>query len=87
MSSAYGTPTVANNIVFAPSLDNNGTVFFLDSNNGNVLFKYETGIEIAGGVVIDNGNLYIPSGTKYPGAGQSSQGSLTVLGLKSNRTC
>jgi hypothetical protein len=60
-----GPVSVANNVVYWPSLDPNGRLLFVDARTGQLLGNFITGIPIgslAGGAAIVDGSVYVGSG-------------------------
>ncbi len=57
---SMGPVTVANGVVYAPSMS--GLVYALDAHSGNVLWSYDTGASVNGGAAVVNGTVYWGSG-------------------------
>jgi polyvinyl alcohol dehydrogenase (cytochrome) len=57
---ALGPVTVANGVVYAPSMS--GFVYALDAHSRNVLWSYNTGASVNGGAAIVSGTVYWGSG-------------------------
>uniref|UniRef100_A0A803N051 Pyrrolo-quinoline quinone repeat domain-containing protein n=2 Tax=Chenopodium quinoa TaxID=63459 RepID=A0A803N051_CHEQI len=66
---SFGPVTVANGVVFAGSYDKQGNIYAMDAKNGAVLWSYETGSEVYGGVSVGDGCVYVANG--YWTAGKS----------------
>jgi len=54
--------TVANGIVFYPSMDVRGTLFMLDARTGKLLRSLETGATTGCGPSVVKGKVYVGSG-------------------------
>nr|KYP69291.1 hypothetical protein KK1_008480 [Cajanus cajan] len=61
-STAYGPVSVANEVVFAGSADRNGYIYAIDAKSGKILWSYETGASVYGGMSISNGCMYVGHG-------------------------
>ncbi len=59
-SLALGPLTVANGVVYAPSMS--GFVYALDATSGAILWSYDTGASVNGGAAVVNGSVYWGSG-------------------------
>ncbi|XP_010690063.2 uncharacterized protein LOC104903677 [Beta vulgaris subsp. vulgaris] len=66
---SFGPVTVANGVVFAGSYDKQGNIYAIDANTGVILWSYETGSEVYGGVSVGDGCIYVANG--YWTAGKS----------------
>lgn len=71
--------TVANNIVFYPSMDLDGTLFMLDARTGKLLSSVKTGMTTGCGPSVVNGKVYIGSGYSNFGLGKSGAPDLQRL--------
>ncbi|KAL5722671.1 hypothetical protein ACHQM5_006162 [Ranunculus cassubicifolius] len=79
-SSAGGPVTVANGVLFAGSDDAKGSIYAIDVKNGNILWSYETGSTVHGGMSVSNGCIYVGNGYKVNiGASNPSYTSGTSL--------
>ncbi|KAK6155114.1 hypothetical protein DH2020_009362 [Rehmannia glutinosa] len=54
--------TVANGVLFAGSMHRTGPVYAVDAENGEILWSYETGASVYGGVSVSKGCIYVGSG-------------------------
>lgn len=54
--------TVANGVVFAGSTYRTGPVYAIDAENGEILWSYETGATVYGGLSVSKGCVYVGSG-------------------------
>ncbi|KAH6830291.1 hypothetical protein C2S53_000260 [Perilla frutescens var. hirtella] len=54
--------TVANGVVFAGSTYRTGPVYAMDGENGEIVWSYETGATVYGGVSVSKGCVYVGSG-------------------------
>eukprot|EP00884_Botryococcus_braunii_P020101 jgi/Botrbrau1/6775/Bobra.0057s0011.1 len=64
-ASNIGPVSVANNVVYWPSLDPQGKLIFVDARTGQLLGSFSTGVPIGslgGGASIYNGSVYVGSG-------------------------
>lgn len=61
-SSANGPVSVANEVVFAGSMDKLGHIYALNAKNGKIVWSYETGANVYGGMSISNGCIYVGHG-------------------------
>jgi outer membrane protein assembly factor BamB len=64
-ATANGPVSVANGIVFAGSTNVNGTIYAINGKNGEILWSYETGSTIYGGISISNGCIYFGNGYNF----------------------
>lgn len=62
--------TVANGVVYYPSMDAAGTLFYLDALTGRQLGAFETGATCGCGPSVLNGRLYVGNGYINFGLGQ-----------------
>ncbi len=63
-ASVNGPVVVVNGVVFAGSMDTDGTMLALEASSGNVLWKYKSGATVYGGPAIVDGVVYWGNG--YP---------------------
>ncbi|XP_074289712.1 uncharacterized protein LOC141614982 [Silene latifolia] len=64
-ASSNGPVTVANGIVFAGSTNGKtGPVYAMDAKRGNILWSFETGATVFGGVSVSDGCVYLGNGYK-----------------------
>uniref|UniRef100_A0A803MEZ3 Pyrrolo-quinoline quinone repeat domain-containing protein n=1 Tax=Chenopodium quinoa TaxID=63459 RepID=A0A803MEZ3_CHEQI len=64
-ASTQGPVTVANGVVFAGSTNNvTGPIYAIDAKVGNILWSYDTGATIYGGVSVSDGCIYVGHGYK-----------------------
>ncbi|WJX58740.1 hypothetical protein P8452_44161 [Trifolium repens] len=61
-SAAIGPVSVANDVVFVGSTDRLGHVYAIDARNGKILWSYETGATVYGGMSINKGCIYVGHG-------------------------
>lgn len=61
---AHGPVTVANGALFAWSVFANGPIYTMDTNTGKILWSYNTGSTVYGGVPVGYGCIYLGNG--YP---------------------
>lgn len=72
--------TVANGVVFYPSMDAAGKIFFLDAKTGRLLGSYATGATNACGPSIVDSTIYTANGYQNFGLGALGQ-TFTALAL------
>jgi len=63
-ATANGPVTVANGVVFAGSVDSKGPVYAMNAETGNVVWSYETGSSVEGGMSVSDGCIYVGNGYK-----------------------
>ncbi|TYH76073.1 hypothetical protein ES332_D04G060900v1 [Gossypium tomentosum] len=63
-SRVSGPVTIANGVLFASSTDKQGPVYAIDAKNGRILWSYETGATVYGGMSVSNGCIYVGNGYK-----------------------
>ncbi|KAE8695615.1 putative WRKY transcription factor 72-like [Hibiscus syriacus] len=63
-SMATGPVTVANGVVFAGSTYKQGPIYAIDAENGRILWSYETGATVYGGMSVNDGCVYVCNGYK-----------------------
>lgn len=56
--------SVANGVVFGGSAYATGPVYAIDARSGKILWSYETGASVYGGVSVSNGCIYVGHGYK-----------------------
>ncbi|KAJ1443722.1 Quinoprotein alcohol dehydrogenase-like superfamily [Sesbania bispinosa] len=61
-TTASGPVSVANDVVFAGSTDRMGSIYAINGNNGKILWSYEIGASVYGGMSVSNGCIYIGNG-------------------------
>ncbi|KAL1360792.1 hypothetical protein AAHE18_04G203500 [Arachis hypogaea] len=61
-SSSIGPVSVANDVVFAGSVDKQGSIYAMNANNGKILWSYKTGASVYGGMSISKGCIYVGHG-------------------------
>jgi outer membrane protein assembly factor BamB len=61
-SAAIGPVSVANDVVFVGSTDRLGHIYAIDARNGKILWSYETGATVYGGMSINKGCIYVGHG-------------------------
>lgn len=59
-----GPVTTANGVLFAGSTHASGPIYAMDVGTGNILWSYDTGATVYGGVSVSDGCIYAGSG--YP---------------------
>lgn len=63
-ATAPGPVTVANGVLFAGSTHRQGPIYAMDTKTGRILWSYDTGATIYGGVSVSNGCIYLGNGYK-----------------------
>ncbi|KAL1173337.1 hypothetical protein V6Z11_A05G405800 [Gossypium hirsutum] len=63
-SRVSGPVTIANGVLFAGSTDKQGPIYAIDAKNGRILWSYETGATVYGGMSVSNGCIYVGNGYK-----------------------
>lgn len=64
-ASNIGPVSVANDVVYWPSLDPQGQLIFVDARTGQILGSFSTGVPVGslgGGASVVNGSVYVGSG-------------------------
>lgn len=56
--------SVANGVLFAGSPNPQGSIYAMDTGSGKILWSYDTGATVYGGMSISNGCIYVGSGYK-----------------------
>ncbi|KAJ6871717.1 hypothetical protein NC652_037162 [Populus alba x Populus x berolinensis] len=59
---AQGPVTIVNDVLFAGSVAPNGPVYAMDAKTGNILWSYDTGATVYGGVSASYGCIYLGNG-------------------------
>lgn len=59
---AQAPVTVANGVVFAGSVASNGPIYAMKANTGRILWSYNTGATVYGGILASYGCIYVGSG-------------------------
>ncbi|BFG16635.1 hypothetical protein CerSpe_029090 [Prunus speciosa] len=59
---AQAPVTVANGVVFAGSVASNGPIYAMNANTGRILWSYNTGATVYGGISASYGCIYVGSG-------------------------
>ncbi|KAI4352309.1 hypothetical protein L6164_006573 [Bauhinia variegata] len=57
-----GPVSVANGVVFAGSANSNGSIYAINAMTGKILWSYETGATVFGGISISDGCIYVGHG-------------------------
>lgn len=57
-----GPVSVANGVSFAGSTNQKGPIYAINTNNGEILWSYDTGATVYGGLSISNGCIYVGNG-------------------------
>ncbi|KAJ4707004.1 Polyvinylalcohol dehydrogenase [Melia azedarach] len=69
---AFGPVSLANGVLFAGSSSKEGSVFAMDGKTGKILWSYETGATVYGGMSVSDGCIFLGNG--YPvGLGSANQ--------------
>ncbi|KAF5775635.1 putative polyvinyl alcohol dehydrogenase (cytochrome) [Helianthus annuus] len=63
-ASAIGPVSVANGVVFAGSTNGTGPIYAINAATGQILWSYNTGGTVYGGMSISDGCVYVGSGYK-----------------------
>ncbi|KAL6001963.1 hypothetical protein ACLOJK_040527 [Asimina triloba] len=58
-ATSNGPVTLANGVVFAGSTDGRGPIYAMDGNSGVVLWSYNTGATVYGGMSVSHGCVYL----------------------------
>ncbi|KAF5191504.1 Polyvinylalcohol dehydrogenase [Thalictrum thalictroides] len=61
-TTASGPVTVANKVLFAGSDDGKGTIYAMHTKTGEILWRYDTGATVHGGMSVSNGCIYVGNG-------------------------
>ncbi|KAL5722665.1 hypothetical protein ACHQM5_006156 [Ranunculus cassubicifolius] len=61
-TTASGPVTVANNVLFAGSDDPKGAIYAMDVKTGDILWSYDTGATVHGGMSVSDGCIYVGNG-------------------------
>nr|GEY73859.1 hypothetical protein [Tanacetum cinerariifolium] len=62
--SASGPVSLANGVLFAGSTNGTGPIYAMSARTGEILWSYNTGASVYGGMSISNGCVYVGSGYK-----------------------
>jgi outer membrane protein assembly factor BamB len=57
-----GPVSVANGVLFVASPTKDGTIYAINAENGKIIWSYEIGIGVYGGVSISDGCIYVGQG-------------------------
>lgn len=60
--SAHGPVSEGNGVLFAGSVAPNGPIYAIDTDNGRILWSYDTGATVYGGVSASYGCIYFGNG-------------------------
>ncbi|XP_043705156.1 polyvinylalcohol dehydrogenase-like [Telopea speciosissima] len=63
-ATSYGPVTVANGVLFAGSTNSQGTIYAMSAAKGKILWSYDTGVSVNGGVSVSNGCIYVGNGNR-----------------------
>lgn len=63
-ATAAGPVSVANGVVFAGTTHGKGPIYAMHAMTGEILWSYETGATVYGGMSVSNGCVYVGSGYK-----------------------
>ncbi|TQD86941.1 hypothetical protein C1H46_027558 [Malus baccata] len=61
-ATSSGPVSVANGVLFAGSTNQTGPIYAIDTENGEILWSYDTGATVYGGLSISNGCIYVGNG-------------------------
>ena len=61
-ASANGPVSVANGVVFAGSTQRDGPIYAINAKSGDIIWSYETGATIYGGMSISDGCIFVGNG-------------------------
>jgi outer membrane protein assembly factor BamB len=64
---AQGPVTIVNDVLFAGSVAPNGPIYAMDAKTGNILWSYNTGATVYGGVSASYGCIYLGWLFNWPG--------------------
>ncbi|KAF8399434.1 hypothetical protein HHK36_015299 [Tetracentron sinense] len=59
-----GPVTVANGVLFAGSVHRSGPIYAMDVKSGDILWSYDTGASVYGGMSVSEGCIYVGNGYK-----------------------
>ncbi|XVF60457.1 hypothetical protein PTKIN_Ptkin08bG0048300 [Pterospermum kingtungense] len=62
-ATASGPVTIANGVLFAGSTYKQGPIYAFDAENGKILWSYDTGATVYGGMSVSNGCIYLGNGS------------------------
>ncbi|KAL9343558.1 hypothetical protein Peur_063989 [Populus x canadensis] len=72
-ATAPGPVSLANGVIFAGSTLRKGPIYAVEAKTGKVLWSYQTGATLYGGVSVGNGCIYLGNGyTMHAGSGNGS---------------
>ena len=57
-----GPVTVANHVLFAGSTHSKGPIYAMNAKTGEILWSYETGATVFGGMSVSDGCVYVGNG-------------------------
>ncbi|KAJ8775057.1 hypothetical protein K2173_020061 [Erythroxylum novogranatense] len=63
-ATASGPVTIANGVLFAGSTYKTGPIYAMNAKNGEILWSYETGATVYGGMSVSDGCVYVGNGYK-----------------------
>ena len=61
-ATAAGPVTVANHVLFAGSTNPKGPIYAMNAETGEILWSYETGATVFGGMSVSDGCVYVGNG-------------------------
>jgi outer membrane protein assembly factor BamB len=61
-ATSAGPVTVANGLLFAGSTNPKGPIYAMDTKTGEILWSYETGATVFGGMSVSDGCVYVGNG-------------------------
>ncbi|XP_042491022.1 polyvinylalcohol dehydrogenase-like [Macadamia integrifolia] len=61
-ATANGPVTVANGVLFAGSTNQEGNIYAMSAEKGKILWSYETGATVYGGILVSHGCIYLGNG-------------------------
>ncbi|TXG59164.1 hypothetical protein EZV62_016993 [Acer yangbiense] len=74
-AAAFGPVSVANSVVFVGSTHLKGPIYAMNAKTGKIVWSYETGATVYGGMSISNGCIYVGNGYNVSiGAGLATDG-------------
>ena len=65
-ATAAGPVTVANHVLFAGSTHPKGPIYAMNAKTGEILWSYETGATVYGGMSVSDGCVYHGNGYRSP---------------------
>lgn len=63
-ATSSGPVTIANGVLFAGSTHKQGPIYAINAKTGRILWSYDTGATVYGGMSVSNGCVYIGNGYK-----------------------